>query len=73
MVDVDRLRIIIDQLGVPIITLAKKCDVSRNTFENWLKRPELITCNTAMILADALRITDESELLAIFFAKNVHK
>ena len=71
MVDVVLLKQEIDDLGIPYITLAEKCGVTRQTIGNWLANPELISCSSALRLADALRITDPDKLLAIFFAHNV--
>lgn len=71
MVNVDLLRTEIDDLGIKQNILAEKCNVSRQTIQNWLDRPELISAYHARALADALRITDTDKLLAIFFAPNV--
>lgn len=68
MVDVVLLKQEIDDLGIPYITLAEKCGVTRQTISNWLANPELISATNAKKLADALRITDSEKLLSIFFA-----
>lgn len=71
MVDVVLLKREIEDFGIPYTTLAEKCSVSRQTISNWLSNPNQISVTHARLLADALRITDNDKLIAIFFAPNV--
>lgn len=73
MVDVVLLKKEIDDLNIPISTLASKCHVARQTINKWLSDPKLISAYHARILADALRISEPDKLLAIFFAPNVEE
>ena len=61
----------IEDLGIKQSVLAEKCGVSRQTINNWLANPNAISAANARTLADALRITDTTKLMAIFFAPNV--
>lgn len=61
------------QLGIPKSTIAKKCGVSVNTYDNWKNKPDMVSAKCAKSLADALMITEPSQLIAIFFAPNVQE
>jgi transcriptional regulator with XRE-family HTH domain len=63
----------IDDLNIPITTLASKCNVTRQTISNWLENPDAISAKNARALADALRITDRDKLMSIFLAPNVEE
>ena len=71
LINSELLKSEIDDLGIRQNVLAEKCGVSRQTMVAWLENPKLISAYHARVLADALRITDEQKLLAIFFAPNV--
>ena len=71
MVNIELLKAEIDDLGIPKERLAQKCRMSRYTLNNKLENPKSITADEAYLLADALRITDVSKLMSIFFAKEV--
>lgn len=71
MVDVVLLKEEIKDFNIPYTTLAEKCNVSRQTINNWLTNPNQMSVTHARLLADALRITDKDKLMAIFFAPNV--
>ena len=70
MSEVEKIR---SNLGIPKTIIAKKCNVSVNTYDNWLKNPDMIRAVSAKSLADALNVTDVETLVAIFFAPNVQK
>lgn len=59
------------QLGIPKSTIAKKCEISVNTYDNWKNKPDMVSAKCAKALADALMITEPSQIIAIFFAPNV--
>lgn len=73
MVNVELLKKEIEDLGITKKSLAEKCHMSRYTLDKKLEKPETILANEVMYFADALRITDTSKLMAIFFAREVEK
>ena len=73
MVDMNAIEKYRSNLGIPKAKLAKKCDISVNTYDNWINKPDSISARNAKALADALMITDKDKLLAIFFAPNVQE
>lgn len=73
MVNSELLQKEIEDLGIKQSVLAEKCGVSRQTINSWLNNPNNISASNARKLADALRITDSENLLAIFFAPNVEE
>lgn len=73
MVNVELLKKEIEDLGITKKSLAEKCHMSRYTLDNKLEKPETILANEVVYFADALRITDTSKLMAIFFAREVEK
>lgn len=73
MVNVELLKSEIKDLGVTQSTLAEKCHVSRQTISKWLANPRTMSIYHAKVLVDALRITDDDKILAIFFAPNDEK
>ena len=73
MVDIDLLKAEIEDLGIPKERLAQKCNMSRQTLNNKLDNPKTITADEAYLFASALRITDTSKLMSIFFAETVEK
>lgn len=60
-------------LGIPKSVIASKCGVTVNTYDNWIKNPNMVSASKAKYLADALMITEPDRLLAIFFASNVQE
>lgn len=73
MVNVELLKKEIEDLGITKKSLAEKCHMSRYTLDNKLEKPETILADEVMYFADALRITDTSKLMAIFFAREVEE
>lgn len=73
MVDIVLLQKEIDDLGIPKVTLAEKCNMSRYTLDNKIKNPRTITANDCYSLSEALRITDVDKIMRIFFAPNVEE
>lgn len=71
MVDMKKVEEYRSTLGIPKATIASKCGITVNTYDNWLNKPSMISAKGAKALADALMITDPERLLAIFFAPNV--
>ena len=69
MVNVELLKAEIDDVGIPMVRLAQKCNMSRQTLNNKLENPKSITADDAYSLASALRITDTDKLMSIFFAE----
>lgn len=70
MREVERIR---STLGVPKSKIAKECNISVNTYDNWVSKPSMISAKNAKALADALMITEPKRLLAIFFAPNAQE
>ena len=73
MVDMREVEKIRSTLGVPKSKIAEKCNISVNTYDNWVNKPSMISASKAKSLADALMITDSERLIAIFFAPNVQE
>lgn len=73
MVDMNAVETIRTTLGVPKSRIAEKCNITVNTYDNWLENPGQIKAVSAKALADALLITDSERLIAIFFAPNVQE
>ena len=66
MVDMNAVENIRTTLGVPKSKIAEKCNITVNTYDNWVENPSQIKAVGAKALADALMITDSERLLAIF-------
>lgn len=73
MVDMKSIEEIRSRLGIPKTVIAKKCGVAVNTYDNWLRNPDVVSGKHARSLADALAISEPTQLLAIFFAPNVQE
>lgn len=73
MVDMNAVEKYREDLGVPKSVLAAKCGVVVNTYDNWCNKPETISAKNAKSIAEALKITEPTTLLAIFFAPNVQE
>lgn len=73
MVNVELLKAEIEDVGITKLKLAEKCRMSRQTLDNKLDNPKTITADDAYMLATALRITDVSRLMSIFFTDEVEK
>ncbi len=73
MVDMKAVEEYRSKLGIPKTVIAKKCGIAVNTYDNWLKKPEMVSGKNSRALADALMITEPSQLLAIFFAPNAQE
>lgn len=71
MVDVVALRSEMENLGIPKTVLANKLGVSRQTLDNKFNNPDTITVKEALIMCDALKITDTGQIMDIFFAHDV--
>lgn len=71
MVDMNAVDKVRSDLGIPKTKIAEKCKISVGTYDNWIKNPDMINASKAKALADALMITEPTQLLAIFFAPNV--
>jgi len=73
MVDMQAVEKCRADLGIPKTVIASKCGVVVNTYDNWLKNPEMVSAKNAKTLAESLNITEPKKLLAIFFAENVQQ
>lgn len=73
MVDMKAVEKYRAELGIPKATIASKCEISVNTYDNWVSKPTMISAVKAKALADALKITEPDRLLAIFFASNAQE
>lgn len=73
MVDMKAVEEYRSNLGIPKTVIANKCGVVVNTYDNWVKHPEMVSAKNSRALADALMITEPKHLLAIFFAPNAQE
>lgn len=71
MVDMNAVEERRAKLGIPKTVIASKCNVVVNTYDNWVKNPEMVSAKSAKSLAEALMIDEPRDMLAIFFAPNV--
>lgn len=73
MVDMNAVDKVRKDIGITKVKLASKCNVSVGTYENWRKKPSMVSAINAKALADALMITEPERLIAIFFAPDVQE
>lgn len=73
MVDMNKVEEYRANLGIPKSVIAKKCEVTVQTYDNWVERPMTVSARASKSLADALGIVDTDLLMAIFFAPNVQE
>lgn len=73
MVNIQLLEEEIEDLGITKTRIAEKCGFTRQTLDNKMKNPDLMTANDVFNIAEALRITDPNKIIRIFFAPKVHK
>lgn len=72
MVDVEKLKQEIEDVGVSKVRLASACGFTRQTLDNKLANPDTFTASDVYALSKALRITKE-RAMEIFFAPDVEK
>lgn len=74
MIDIKLLEDEIKEMGIKRIVLARKCLMSRQTFDKKMANPELFSRSDVEHLANALRIpVDSDQFTRIFFAPDVDK
>ena len=72
MVDIDRLKTVIDDSGMTMVALAVKSGIERATLYNRLKGVGEFTASEITGMADALKLKQQ-EREDIFFAKQVER
>ena len=73
-VDVQLLKQEIDFMGIKYGVLAEKCGISRQAFDNKMKKPELFTARDVLNLAKALKVpVGSDQFVHIFFASAVEE